>query len=116
MQSEVIETRSDGGIGLRVEFTWLGGRFGHVVSWIGRDGVPQPLLESIEAPGAEAWPASPPLQSLTIHTLPSGNPAALLVGMAGRSHWSASVEGTAEHATLQFDIACRHSTTPAWLG
>jgi hypothetical protein len=116
MQSEAIEARGDNGIGLRVEFVWRGDRFGHAISWINEDGVAQPLLESIEGLGTDAWPASPPLQSLTLHTLPSGHPAALLVGMAGRSHWSASVEATAGRATLQFDIACRHSAQPEWLG
>lgn len=116
MQSEAIEARSDDGIGLRVEFSWRGDRFGHVIFWLNQHGVAQPLLESIETLGAAAWPASPPLQSLTLHTLPSGHPAALLVGMAGRSHWSASVESRAEHAALQFDIACRHSPKPEWLG
>lgn len=116
MQSQVIESRSADGIGLRIEFAWLGDRFGHVISRIDKDGVAQPLLESIETLGADAWPASPPLQSLSLHALPSGQPAALLVGMASRSHWSASVEAAAGHAALQFDIACRHSPQPKWLG
>ena len=59
MQSEAIEARSDEGIGLRVEFAWRGDRFGHVISWINKDRVAQPLLESIEALGTAAWPASP---------------------------------------------------------
>lgn len=116
MQSQVIESRSPDGVGIRIEFAWLGDRFGHVVLRIDKDAAVQPLLESIETLGADAWPTSPPLQSLSLHTLPSGQPAALLVGMAGSCHWSASVEAVAGHAALQFDIACRHSPQPQWLG
>ena len=32
--------------------------------------------------------------------------------MAGRSHWSASIEAVAGEAKLIFDIACRHAEKP----
>jgi hypothetical protein len=41
---------------------------------------------------------------------------ALLVGMAGGSHWSASIEPVSGAASLLFDLACRHSKGPKCLG
>jgi hypothetical protein len=41
---------------------------------------------------------------------------ALLVGMAGRSHWSVSVEPETAANTLLFDVACRVQQPPIWLG
>jgi hypothetical protein len=66
-----------------------------------------PLLESVEGTPLDAAPSSPPLQSVSIETLPGGRRAALLVGMAGRGHWSASIEAVPGEAALVFDIACR---------
>jgi hypothetical protein len=74
------------------------------------------LLESIEGSGTDDWPPSPPLQSLHIESLPNGRRAALLVGMAGRSHWSASIETVKESAEILFDLACRHAATPKQIG
>jgi len=45
----------------------------------------------------------------------TGN-VALLVGMAGRSHWSLSVEPIAGRAAFLFDAACRLHARPTWLG
>jgi hypothetical protein len=74
-----------------------------------------PLLESVD--GSDATSSfSPPLQSLNLHSLPDGRQAALLVGMAGRSHWSASIEPLQGHAGFQFDIACRMGSPEAHLG
>ena len=76
-----------------------------------------PLLESVEGTPSDDWPASPPLQSLQRRRSCRTAAAALLVGMAGRSHWSASVEAGPRPAALVFDIACRHTQRPsAWLG
>ena len=41
---------------------------------------------------------------------------ALLVGMSGTSHWSASAEAVPGEAALLFDIACRVKQTPVNLG
>src|SRR5262245_46882266 len=51
-----------------------------------------------------------------METLPDGRCAALLVGMAGRSHWSGSIEATPASAEIVFDLACRHSGAPQELG
>ena len=97
------------GWGLRVAFHWLGDRYGHTISLIEPRGAVVPLLESIEGPVTDDWPSSPPLQSLHVQELPAGRRAALLVGMAGRNHWSASVEAAPGQPALVFDVACRRS-------
>jgi hypothetical protein len=100
--------------GLRVRFFWQRDRFAHEVlirsegAWLG-------VLASREGTSSEDWPPSPPLQH---GELAAASPRqALLVGMAGRSHWSASVEVEPDGSAAVFDVACRlRSTTPGWLG
>jgi len=116
MRSETIEAMGSGGLRLRVEFVWRHDRYAHVISIVEANGAVQPLLESIEGTPAEDWPASPPLQSLSVETLTDGRRVALLVGMAGGSHWSASIEAVLDKPELVFDLACRHSVPPTWLG
>lgn len=116
MQNESLDARGTDGNVLRVEFRWLGDRFGHVLSAVDSAGQSQPLLESLEGTPADVWPPSPPLQNLHRETLPDGRTALLLVGAAGRSHWSASIEAARGEAKLLFDIACRHGTASGWLG
>lgn len=107
---------SPAGAVLGVRFVRLSDRYQHVVfvrstgEEAGETSVD--LLRSVEGTPAEAWPVSPPLQSLSIETLAEGRRAALLVGMAGRGHWSASIEADAPSGALVFDIACRSSAKP----
>jgi hypothetical protein len=107
MRSELLEAVGQDGVGLRVEFERRGDRYAHVISRVGPGGKVRPLLESVEGLPTDDWPASPPLQSLHMQELPDGKRAALLVGMAGRSHWSASIEIAPGKAEIVFDIACR---------
>jgi hypothetical protein len=107
MRNELIAESSAGADALRLDFVWRGDRFAHVLSLVGAGGVAIPLLESVEGTPLDAAPSSPPLQSVSIETLPGGRRAALLVGMAGRGHWSASIEAVPGEAALVFDIACR---------
>jgi hypothetical protein len=116
MPSTTIESISRSGQRLRLEFIWLGDRYGHRVSRIDASGAIQPLLESIEGSANDDWPPSPPLQSLTFEKLAGDRPVALLLGMAGNSHWSASMETVADQAALIFDLACRHAANPGHLG
>lgn len=102
------------GKSLAVEFVERGDRVGHVVLSIDAAGKRLVLAESSEGAADDDWPASPPLQNLSIETLTDGRQAAFLVGMAGGSHWSASVEAIGE--TIVFDIACRHGDSPGPLG
>ncbi|HEY2894185.1 MAG TPA: hypothetical protein VGJ16_08235, partial [Pirellulales bacterium] len=59
----------------------------------------------------DAWPSSPPFQSATYEQKPDG-PVILLVGMAGKSHWSASVELDRADGHIRFDVACRAMAPP----
>ena len=92
--------------GVRVEFVWHEDRYAHRIlvgdglHWTER-------LESVEGTPHDDWPTSPPLNSL--HREERGHTQlALLVGMAGKSHWSASVE-LDPPGNVRFDIACRVS-------
>ena len=115
MTSETLalEAVDHSGRRLRIEFAWHGDRFGHSVSM----GQPaERLLESIEGSSGEIWPASPPFQSLRAETLADGRRVGLLVGMAGQSYWSASVEPVSGEAAILFDVACRTTGDIAGLG
>jgi hypothetical protein len=99
---------------LRVEFTKAADRWSHVISLAG-----QPTGErllSLEGDPTDLWPASPPFQELSQETLPDGRVVIFLVGKAGGSHWSASVEAAADPPRLVFDVACRATAAPARLG
>jgi hypothetical protein len=108
---------------LRIDFFKLADRYGHRLSVVLRaeDGQETlvPLAESVEGAPDDPWPPSPPLQSLTIEERDDTSKVALLVGMAGRSHWSASI--AVERATPSlfcypvFELACRFTSQPTLL-
>ncbi len=108
----LLETAGPAGAVLRLRFFRAGDRFAHRLELAEGDSI-RPLLESLEGTAAEDWPASPPLQQLHVEERPTGK-VALLVGMAGRSHWSLAVE-TAPNGFL-FRAACRLREPPAKLG
>lgn len=95
-------------------FTWMTDRWRHAIRIDGRD-----FAESVEDRGdgrESAWPASPPLVELSRLELSHGE-AVLGVGLAGRSHFSASVAPhPSEPDTLVFEMACRVKDAPGWLG
>lgn len=95
-------------------FDRRGDRYGHRIERR-IDGAWHVVLESLEGALDEDWPASPVLQNLHIEPRSSG-PVALLVGKAGQSHWSASIEPLSNQAGFQFDIACRVRQPPRQLG
>ena len=101
---------------LRIEFVKHGDRYRHVLSMIDSGIEPHPLCESIEGTADDPWPPSPPLQSLRFETLSDGRHVALLLGMAGLGHWSASIEPVEGEAALLFDIAYRATDFGTWLG
>jgi hypothetical protein len=120
LETEVfLESKSAGGTRLRITFVRRGDRYGHRLSavLVGQAGGESivPLAESVEGTSDDPWPPSPPLQSVSIEKLPDGRTVALLVGMAGRSHWSASIEEVREQCGVQFDLACR-CQAPGTLG
>jgi hypothetical protein len=90
-------------------------RTGHGVWWV--DGEPHLILASLEGTPDQAWPTSPPLQEIVAETVAAGRQPSLLgVGMAGKSHWSATIEGDGFSEAIAFDIACRTAEAPALLG
>lgn len=94
---------------LRIEFHRDADRYRHEVVDCG-DGLSSVLLASVEGIADEEWPASPPLQELHVEQRGDDKQVALLVGRAGRSHWSLSVEIDRAHRALTFDVACRSAT------
>jgi hypothetical protein len=99
---------------LRIEFVWSADRYNHRILTSAPHG--EYSLTSREGRPDEKWPPSPPLQSLHLEDRPGGIRIAMLVGMAGRSHWSMSVEADRTHSRLLFDVACRVFEEPVWLG
>jgi hypothetical protein len=100
---------------LQVRFAWRGDRWAHTIE--ARDnGRAIWRLESQQTGDDPNWPPSPALQSLQLTAVPGRGNVALLLGMAGSSHWSASVEADSVGEQITFDIACRISTKPANLG
>jgi hypothetical protein len=73
------------------------------------------LLESREGSSDEAWPPSPPLQQMS-RELIAGQPVILLVGAAGRSHWSCSWTFDESGAQAWAEFACRLTERPKFLG
>lgn len=120
---EILTEATVTGSRLALRFERRGDRWTQAIDLV-QESLCYALLESVDAgPGAAAensmeagWPPSPPLQQLLVEDRGAGGRVALLVGMAGRSHWSMSVEAAAGRAALRFDVACRLSVAPEWLG
>ena len=98
-----------------LRFTWQLDRWAHEVLF--PDGT---VWRSLEGPSAAAgdprWPASPVLVELSRLEGPHG-PALLGVGLAGRSHFSASIgPGLPGAEQVRFECACRVTEPPGWLG
>jgi hypothetical protein len=97
-----------------VTFHWVGDRWAHEVDIHGLG-----TWRSIEGPragGDDRWPAAPVLVELAPLETPHGL-TILGVGLAGRSHFSASIGPAAgQHGRLRFEIACRIVESPVWLG
>lgn len=105
------------------EFSWTCDRWAHRIriegtgaeaDWISLDGPCPPVDDP-------RWPASPVLVELSRVNLPGGtgggSPAVVGVGLAGRSHFSASiVVDPRDSGTIRFEIACRLHEHPVWIG
>ncbi len=92
-----------------------GDRTGHGIWWC--EGGAELILSSLEGTPDQAWPCSPPFQEIVAENIAAGGrPALLGVGMAGKSHWSATIEGDGFSEAIAFDIACRTAAVPALLG
>jgi hypothetical protein len=115
MRTDAIESTDSTGRRLVVEFSRHGDRYSHRIACLDSSGNSTTLLESVEGAPDDPWPSSPPLQNLHFESLADGRRVALLVGMAGSSHWSASIEPLTDRPAFLFDIACRHKERPALL-
>lgn len=99
---------------LRLELFWSRDRYRHRLL-VGPLEQSACLLESSDESWDHDWPSSPPLQQLSIEERETGR-VALLVGMAGKSHWSASIELLTHPTTVRFDIACLAKPVPQRVG
>ena len=97
-------------VGLRVEFVSLGRKVAHRIEAVVGDRV-FPVLDSDEGDDDQPFPPSPPVQQLSFQQRDDGTTVALSVGMAGRNHWSMSVEACPDRRTVRFDVACRVSAS-----
>ena len=113
--SYVIETIGIVGKLLRCNFWQQGATFAHSMELVDGD-ASTTVLSSLESQGEDLWPATPPWQELHVHTQGNGEPALMLVGRAGSSHWSMSVIVDDSGTSLLFDVACRLRGTPDFLG
>jgi hypothetical protein len=104
------------GGGLRVRFWHREDRYAHEVDLaVGSKWVR--VLTSVEGSSVETWPPSPAFQSVSLENQPGNRRLALMVGMSGASHYSASVVLDARAARVSFDVACRiHADQPGPLG
>ncbi len=107
---------------LRVQFFWQDDRYAHRIE-VRHQQQWRPVLLSKEGTPEEHWPPSPVFQQATPAFGLTGDPQVLLVGMAGRSHWSAAVHSQELSQSPQglksglvFDVACRIKIPPRFLG
>jgi hypothetical protein len=110
----VSESVTLAGHGLSVVLSRIGDRYRHEVL-ITTDQA-RVMLASLEGTSDQAWPPSPPFQELHTHQSNGSIDAVLLIGRAGRGHWSASIEVDHSQEAVLFDIACRSSGPIDWLG
>jgi hypothetical protein len=113
-KQHILDAVDQQGRGLRVTFLWHRDRFAHTIAACDGDRL-VPLLASTEGAEQDDWPPSPALQQLSIEDRGGGNCVALLVGMAGTSHWSVSAETQPDARRIEFDVACRIRQTPPQL-
>src|SRR4051812_3037575 len=112
----MIESVDELGFGLRIVFfksEAAPDRYAHWIATVEPRGEVVGRLLSLEGMGSDAWPLSPPLQSLSIEERPAGA-VALLVGMSGQSHWSASFEAIPARREIIVDLACRVPLGTEW--
>lgn len=117
-----VESPLVAGHRLRATLLRAGDRFSHFLELVATGGesfagdTSLRVADAIDGDPRSDWPPSPPLQQVHFESRPPAARVALLVGMAGRSHWSLSIEPLADQATLLFDAACRIDRTPDLLG
>ena len=103
--TRLLDAVNEHGDGLRVEFVRLGPRWGHRILGVERQQT-RSLLHSIEGDETDSFPPSPALQQIDLQQLGDVT-AAMLIGMAGRNHWSICVEARPATRSILWDVACR---------
>lgn len=111
---ESLVARSLDGRVLRLDFHWRGDRYAHqfFLAAAGEPLTAPSVATSVEGSADETWPASPAFQQLLVEDRGARGRVALLVGMSGSNHWSASVEPVPGQAAWLFDVACRVRELP----
>ena len=104
-KTRVLDAVNDQGDGLRVEFVRVGPRWVHRILGVERQQA-RLLLKSIEGDETDSFPPSPALQQIELQQLGDVT-AAMLIGMAGRNHWSVCVEARPAARSIRWDVACR---------
>ncbi|MCY2973937.1 MAG: hypothetical protein NTW52_04625 [Planctomycetota bacterium] len=75
------------------------------------------IMTSCEGTPQDTWPASSPFQQIVREEIGTEKKLVLLaVGMAGKTHWSGTVEGDAMTEAIAMDFAARVNVTPDFLG
>ncbi len=105
MPNSVLTAGNTKGIALRFEAGLQSDRFHTNISLVTNHEVRR-ILSSQEGNGQQPWPPSPPLQECLVHELNERN-VILATGMAGKTHWSVSVEAGDNPTKLTWDVACR---------
>ena len=110
---------------MSVEFIWNNDRWRHrfridqkdYIQSVEGDNIPTNNdIPPIPTGISDRWPASPVITEVT-STEAMGHPALVAVGLAGRSHFSASLTAsTAKKDTILVEVACRVYEAPEWLG
>lgn len=114
--AELLTPQSSPRPALQVRFAWQQDRFAYRIEVQQSADSALVVWESIEGSPVDPWPPSPPFQQLSIESRPGGSRVALLIGMAGHSHWSGSIEVAGDGRSLEFDFACRTSEPTPRLG
>lgn len=114
-ESQIIEAIGSDDTGLRATLAWVDDRFVQYIDWVA-GAQSFRLMESVEGTADDAWPPSPALQQLSVENRSQKRQVALMVGMAGQSHWSVSIENEPQERKLIFDVACRIAEPSSDLG
>jgi hypothetical protein len=102
---------------LIVEALRIGDRFDWQITCGSQSAPELKLLHSVPSAKETVWPPFPPFQELAQENH-ADTEVLLGVGMAGKSHWSVSVDRRQEphQPTVVFDFACRIFGSPTYLG
>jgi hypothetical protein len=75
------------------------------------------VMTSCEGTPQDTWPSSSPFQQIVREEIGTEKKLVLLaVGMAGKTHWSGTIEGDAMTEAIAMDFAARVNVTPDFLG